>query len=180
MDGLTQPSASNSWPRQWIEMANSPHQHQSQSQPDQGGQGWLVSTIQRQLVHFKPEPNSETTAWVSIRTYHYEPPRPPEPLGHRRVLHQNEIDTWSVMLQRGWRPCRAPARQSLSLLLLLVRQSMASIAQQCLASGCQSQITIDRLPLRNRFSCERQFGSARPSDQFHQRAWRLAIVELRR
>ena len=67
-----------------------------------------------------------------------------------------------------------------ALLLLLVRQSMASIAQQCLASGCQSQITIDRLPLRNRFSCERQFGSARPSDQFHQRAWRLAIVELRR
>ena len=91
-------------------MANSQHQSQPQSHPDKGGRGWLVNTTQQRLVHFKPELNSETTAWVSIRTYHYDPPRPPQPINHRRVLHQNAIDTWSVMLKRGWRPCRAPAR----------------------------------------------------------------------
>ena len=62
------------------------------------------------MVHFKPELNLETTPWVSIRTYHYDPPRPPQPLSHRRVLDQNAIDTWNVMVKRGWRPCRAPAR----------------------------------------------------------------------
>ena len=70
----------------------------------------VVNTTHKRVVHFKPELNSETMAWVSIRTYHYDPPRPPEPLSHRRVPHQNAIDTWSVMLKRGWRPCRAPAR----------------------------------------------------------------------
>ena len=77
-------------------MANSQHQSTSQSNPDQSGRGWLVNTTQQRLVHFKPELNSETTAWVSIRTYHYDPPRPPQPINHRRVLHQNAIDTWSV------------------------------------------------------------------------------------
>jgi hypothetical protein len=77
-------------------MANSQHQSTSQSNPDQSGRGWLVNTTQQRLVHFKPELNSETTAWVSIRTYHYDPPRPPQPLSHRRVLDQNAIDTWSV------------------------------------------------------------------------------------
>ncbi|GIR24278.1 MAG: hypothetical protein CM15mP39_00890 [Synechococcus sp.] len=55
-------------------MANSQHQSTSQSNPDQSGRGWLVNTTQQRLVHFKPELNSETTAWVSIRTYHYDPP----------------------------------------------------------------------------------------------------------
>ena len=80
------------------------------------------------MVQFKPELNSETKAWVSIRTYHYDPPRPAEPLSHCRILRQNAIDTWSVMLKQGWRPCRTLARSSLSLLLLLERKSMASIA----------------------------------------------------
>ena len=44
------------------------------------------------------------------QTYHYDPPRPQEPINHRRVLHQNAIDTWSAMFKRGWRPCRATAR----------------------------------------------------------------------
>ena len=91
-------------------MANSQHQSKFQSHPDQGGRGWLVNTTQQRLVHFKPELNSETTAWVSIRTYHYDPPRPPEPLSHRRVLHQNAIDTWSVMVKRDCQPWCAPAR----------------------------------------------------------------------
>lgn len=68
-------------------MANS--QLQSESQPDQGRERWFVNTTQHLVVHFKPELNSETTAWVSISTYHYDPPRPPKPLSHRRVLHQN-------------------------------------------------------------------------------------------
>ena len=89
-------------------MANS--NTQPQTQPDQGGQGWLVNTTQQQVVYFKPEPGSETTTWVSIRTYKYNPPQPPEPLSHRRVLRQNAIDTWTMMLKSGWRPCRAPAR----------------------------------------------------------------------
>lgn len=89
-------------------MANS--QSQSESPPDMGREGWLVNTTQQRVVHFKPDLNSEGTAWVLIRTYHYDPPRPPEPLSHRRVLDQYAIDTWSVMLKRGWRPCRAPAR----------------------------------------------------------------------
>ena len=55
-----------------------------------------MNATQQRVVHFKPELNSETTAWVSIRTYHYDPPQPPEPLSHRRVLDQNAIDTWSV------------------------------------------------------------------------------------
>ena len=75
-----------------------------------GREGWLVNTTQQRVVHFKPDLNSEGTAWVLIRKYHYDPPRPPEPLSHRRVLDQYAIDTWSVMLKRGWRPCRAPAR----------------------------------------------------------------------
>ena len=83
---------------------------QAQPQPDQGGCGWLVNTTQHRVVHFKSELNSESTAWVSIRTYNYDPPRPPQPLSHCRVLHQNAIETWSVMLKRGWRPCNAPAR----------------------------------------------------------------------
>ena len=56
----------------------------------------MVNTIQQRLVQFKPELNSETMAWVSIRTYHYDPLIPPQPLSHRRVLDQNAIDTWSV------------------------------------------------------------------------------------
>ncbi|WP_390127762.1 DUF1651 domain-containing protein [Synechococcus sp. HIMB2401] len=69
-----------------------------------------MNTTQQRLVHFKPELNSETTAWVSIRTYHYDPPKPPQALSHRRVLDQNAIDTWNGMVKQGWRPCRAPAR----------------------------------------------------------------------
>ena len=69
-----------------------------------------MNTTKQRLVHFKLELNSETTAWVSIWTYHYDPPKPPAPLTHRHVLHQNAIDTWSVMVKRGWRPCNAPAR----------------------------------------------------------------------
>ena len=81
-----------------------------QSQPGQGGAGWLVNTTQQRVVHFKPEPGSETEFWVSIRTYHYDPPQPPEPLSHRRMLRQNAIESWRDMLKSGWRPCRAPAR----------------------------------------------------------------------
>ena len=55
-----------------------------------------MNTTQQRVVHFKLELNSETTAWVSIRTYHDDPPIPPQPLSHRRVLDQNAIDTWSV------------------------------------------------------------------------------------
>ena len=91
-------------------MANSQHQAQSRSQPNLRGSEWLVNTIQQLVVQFKPELNSESTDWVSIRTYHYVPPKPPEPLSHRRVLDQYAIDTWNVMVKRGWRPCRAPAR----------------------------------------------------------------------
>ncbi|WP_006850979.1 DUF1651 domain-containing protein [Synechococcus sp. WH 8109] len=69
-----------------------------------------MNTTQKRVVHFKPELNSKTMTWVSIRTYHYNPPRPPEPFIHHRVPHQNAIDTWSVMLKRGWRPCNAPIR----------------------------------------------------------------------
>jgi len=80
------------------------------SRPDPGDFGWLVNTTQQRVVHFKPELNSETTAWVSIRMYHDDPPQPPQPLSHRRILDQNAIDTWNVMLKSGWRPCRTPAR----------------------------------------------------------------------
>ena len=69
-----------------------------------------MNTTQQRVVHFKPDLNSEGTAWVLIRTYHYDPPRPPEPLSRCCVLHQNAIETWSVMLKRGLRPCNAPAR----------------------------------------------------------------------
>ena len=80
------------------------------SQPDRKGIGWLVHTTRQQVVHFKPDPAFGMAAWVSIRTYHYDPPRPPEPINHRRVLQQNAIEIWSMMLESGWRPCRAPAR----------------------------------------------------------------------
>ena len=69
-----------------------------------------MNTTQQLLVQFKLELNSEITAWVSIRTNHYDPPKPPATLTHRRVLHQNAIDTWSVMMKQGWRPCNALAR----------------------------------------------------------------------
>ena len=55
-----------------------------------------MNTTDQRVVHFKPELNSETTAWVSIRTYHY--------------VHQNAIGTWNMMVKWGWQPCRAPAR----------------------------------------------------------------------
>ena len=83
---------------------------QLQSQPDQGGSGWLVNTSHQQVVHFKPEASLGTTAWVSIRMYQYDPARPLEPISHRRILQQSAIDTWSMMLKQGWRPCRALAR----------------------------------------------------------------------
>ena len=83
---------------------------QPQSQADQGVRGWLVNTAQKRVVNFKPEPGSGTTAWVSIRTYHYDPPQPPEPLNHRRMLRQNAIERRRDMLKRGWRAYRAPAR----------------------------------------------------------------------
>ena len=82
---------------------------QPQSQADQGVRGWLVNTAQKRVVNFKPEPGSGTTAWVSIRR-HYDPPQPPEPLNHRRMLRQNAIERRRDMLKRGWRACRAPAR----------------------------------------------------------------------
>ena len=83
---------------------------QLQSQPDQGGIGWLVNTTRQQVVNFKADRASGMETWVSIRTYHYDPPRPPEPISQRRVLRQHAIETWTVMLKSGWRPCRAPAR----------------------------------------------------------------------
>ena len=82
---------------------------QPQSQPDKGVIGWLVNTTQQRVVHFKPEPGSGNTAWVTIRTYHYNPPQRPEPLSHRRVLPQTAIESWTDMLKTGWRPYRAPA-----------------------------------------------------------------------
>ena len=83
---------------------------QIKSEPDHGGIGWLVPTTRQLLVHFRPDPQMENAAWVSIRTYRYVPPRPPEPITHQRVLRQNAKDTWKAMLKSGWHPCRAPAR----------------------------------------------------------------------
>ncbi|QNJ03411.1 hypothetical protein SynPROSU1_01813 [Synechococcus sp. PROS-U-1] len=41
-------------------------------------------------------------------------------------------------------------------------------------------MTIDRLPFRNSFSCERQFGSTLPSHHVTHSSWRLAAIELQR
>ena len=83
---------------------------QFQSHPAQGCIGWLVNTNRHQVVHYRPDPAPENAGWVLIRTYHYNPPRPPEPLNHRRVPYEDAIQTWTMMLKSGWRPCRAPAR----------------------------------------------------------------------
>ena len=32
--------------------------------------------------------------WVSVRTYSYVPPRPPEPMTRRRLLRHNAIEAW--------------------------------------------------------------------------------------
>ena len=56
-----------------------------------GGEGWLYSEQQQKLCHFKPDTATVHAQWVAIRTYHYVPPHPPEPMTRRRMLRHNAI-----------------------------------------------------------------------------------------
>ncbi|MCB4429507.1 hypothetical protein FZZ89_00490 [Synechococcus sp. HBA1120] len=114
-------------------------------------------------MSFRPDPSPENACWLLIRTDHHEPPRPLAPVSHRRAPKDDAIKT-----------------RAFSWLLLLDWHSMASISQESCDAVCRSWMAIDRLLLRNRFSCERQFGSTRPNHHFTHSSWRLAAVELLR
>ena len=75
-----------------------------------GGEGWLYSEQQQKLCHFKPDTATVHAQWVSIRTYSYVPPRPPEPMTRRRLLRHNAIEAWETMCKTGWRRCPPPVR----------------------------------------------------------------------
>ena len=70
-----------------------------------GGEGWLYSERQQKLCHFKPFTATVHAQWVAIRTYHYVPPRPPEPMNCRRMLRHNAIEAWQTMQKTGRRSC---------------------------------------------------------------------------
>ena len=73
-----------------------------------GGEGWLVNGAQQLLVQFKPDTPSAQEQWVSVRTYDWQPPHPPEPQSRRRMLRQNAIEAWETMLKTGWQRCSPP------------------------------------------------------------------------
>ena len=73
-----------------------------------GGEGWLVNGAQKLLVQFKPDTPSTQEQWVSLRTYAWEPPHPPEPQSRRRMLRHTAIEAWETMLKSGWRRCSPP------------------------------------------------------------------------
>jgi hypothetical protein len=73
-----------------------------------GGEGWLVNGAQKLLVQFKPDTPSTQGQWVSLRTYAWEPPHPPEPQSRRRMLRHTAIEAWETMLKTGWRRCSPP------------------------------------------------------------------------
>ncbi len=73
-----------------------------------GGEGWLVNGAQKLLVQFKPDTPSTQEQWVSLRTYAWEPPHPPEPQSRRRMLRHTAIEAWETMLKNGWRRCSPP------------------------------------------------------------------------
>ena len=73
-----------------------------------GGEGWLVNGAQRLLVQFKPDTPSTQEQWVSLRTYAWDPPHPPEPQSRRRMLRHTAIEAWETMLKTGWRRCSPP------------------------------------------------------------------------
>ena len=73
-----------------------------------GGEGWLVNGAQKLLVQFKPDTPSTQEQWVSLRTYAWEPPHPPEPQSRRRMLRHTAIEAWETMLKTGWRRCSPP------------------------------------------------------------------------
>jgi len=73
-----------------------------------GGEGWLVNGAQKLLVQFKPDTPSTQEQWVSLRTYAWEPPHPPEPQSRRRMLRHTAIEAWETMLKGGWRRCSPP------------------------------------------------------------------------
>ena len=73
-----------------------------------GGEGWLVNAAQQLLVQFKPDTPSAQEQWVSVRTYGWKPPHPPEPQSRRRMLRPNAIEAWETMLKTGWRRCSPP------------------------------------------------------------------------
>ncbi|MCB4378199.1 DUF1651 domain-containing protein [Synechococcus sp. MU1611] len=137
VDGLTQPSDANRWHRRLNELTDTDSQFQSD--PAQGGVGWLVNTNRHQVMSFRPDPIPENACWLLIRTDHHEPPSPLAPVSHRRAPQDDAIKTRAV-----------------SWLLLLDRHSMASISQESRDPSCRSWMAIDRLLVRNRFSCERQ------------------------
>ena len=73
-----------------------------------GGEGWLVNAAQQLLVQFKPDTPSAQEQWVSVRTYGWKPPNPPEPQSRRRMLRPNAVEAWETMLKTGWRRCSPP------------------------------------------------------------------------
>ena len=75
-----------------------------------GGEGWLVNPEQQKVVQFKPDSATIHAQWVAVRTYRWDPPRPPIPQTRRRMLRHNAIEAWDTMLKTGWRRCSAPVR----------------------------------------------------------------------
>ena len=75
-----------------------------------GVEGWLYSEQQQKLCHFKPNTATVHAQWVAIRTYHYVPPHPPEPMTRRRMLRHNAIEAWQTMKKMSWMQCPPPVR----------------------------------------------------------------------
>ena len=90
-------------------MANKDRSHH-EPPPKPGGEGWLFSSQQEKLVHFKPSMATVHAQWVEVRTFHWIPPRPPVPMTQRRMLRHNAIEAWGTMQKTGWVRCRPPVR----------------------------------------------------------------------
>ncbi len=93
-----------------IRLLNMPNRSRTTPEPPvkSGGEGWLVNGAQKLLVQFKPDTPSAQEQWVSVRTYGWVPPHPPEPQSRRRMLRHNAMEAWETMLKTGWRRCSPP------------------------------------------------------------------------
>ena len=77
-----------------IRLRTMPNRNQITKEPPvkSGGEGWLVNAAQQLLVQFKPDTPSAQEQWVSVRTYGWKPPHPPEPQSRRRMLRPNAVE----------------------------------------------------------------------------------------
>ena len=82
--------------------------HEPPEKPE--GEGWLYNEQQQLLTQFRATAASAHSRWVELRTFSWEPPRPPVPQTSRRMLRHNALEAWAHMQKTGWVRCRPPVR----------------------------------------------------------------------